>query len=206
MDIRFGITMRITHAQGYNEPRDTIARDWSNYIMDAFPKSKYLFIPNIGEKAVDFIKKWKINMLVISGGDDLGVTPERDVTENGLLRYAIETNIPIIAICRGIQLVHSFYGGKLIRGNESFVKTHRANKHNVKINNSIEEVNSFHTNRIDEKTLNKRFNIFARCTNDNSIEGIEGNQILAMMWHPERDKGVSSWNKLLIENFIKKNI
>ena len=58
--------MRVTNAEGYNEPRDSIARDWSNYFIKAFPESKFLFIPNIGIEAVNFIKKWDINVLVIT--------------------------------------------------------------------------------------------------------------------------------------------
>lgn len=198
--------MRITNAEGYYEPRDTIARDWSDYIMGAFPKSKFLFIPNIGLKAVDFIKKWDVNVLILSGGDDIGISPERDNTEIDLLEYAIKSNITIIAVCRGLQLVHQYYGGKLLSGDKNFVEKHRANNHKIKINNSLVEVNSYHTNMIDKNTINENFTIFARCVQDNSIEGIKDNNILAMMWHPERDEEISSWNKLLIKNFIKKNM
>lgn len=205
MELRFGITMRITNADGYDEPRDTIAHDWSGYISNAFPDSKFLFIPNIGENAVDFIKKWGINVLIISGGDDIGATPLRDITETALLKYAINSKIPTIAICRGLQLVHDYFGGKLIGGSNTFINTHRANPHDINIENSIRIVNSYHTNKIDENSLSKEAKILARCAVDDSIEAIEIRNILAMMWHPERDEEISVWNKLLIEKFISIN-
>ncbi|MDA3892338.1 MAG: gamma-glutamyl-gamma-aminobutyrate hydrolase family protein [Salinivirgaceae bacterium] len=204
MEWRFGITMRITNADGYDEPRDTIAQDWSTYMTGAFPKSKFLFIPNIGKKAVDFIKKWDINALIISGGDDIGVTPERDITEIALIKHTIDANLPIIAVCRGMQMIHTYFDGKLINGDKTFVEQHRAIPHNINFANTTREVNSYHTNLINEDTLSKEFNILARCSLDKTIEAFEGKNILAMMWHPERDINISDWNKKLIEDFINK--
>ena len=194
--------MRVTNDSGYNEPRDTIALDWSKYFLKAFPQDRFLFIPNIQDKAIDYIKKWDINVLVLSGGDDLGIYYERDKTEVSLLNYALKNGIPVIAICRGMQLVHNFFGGKIENGINEFITNHRSSKHSITIENKIREVNSFHTNYIKEDTLNEKFIVFARCMQDNTIEGFRNDQILAMMWHPERDLKVSLWNKLLIKNFL----
>ena len=68
----------------------------------------------------------------------------------------------------------------------------------------VRSVNSYHTNMIDEKTVNNSFMIFARCISDNSVEGVRNDSILAMMWHPEREEKMEKWNKRLIENFIRK--
>ena len=54
-----------------------------------------------------------------------------------------------------------------------------------------------------EVQVYKNFKIWARCPHDNSIEGIINDKILAMMWHPERDKKISIWNKQLIEKFLQ---
>ena len=194
--------MRITNADGYDEPRDTISQDWSRYMTEAFPESGFLFIPNLGDKAIDYIKEWDINVLILTGGDDLGVHALRDETEIALLKYALDINMPILAICRGFQLVHAYFGGEILPGNDSFIKTHRATHHDVIFDNKPISVNSFHTNIIDETSIHRNINILARCTKDHSIEAYEINNILAMMWHPERDKTISRWNKELIENFI----
>ena len=199
---KFGITMRVTNAFGYNEPRDTIAMDWSKYMLKAFPDEQFIFIPNLEVDVIDYIKKWGINVLVLSGGDDLGVYSKRDETEYLLLEYALKMKIQVIAICRGLQLVHTYFGGKMKPGNKEFVIQHRSNMHLIKMKNSIRKVNSYHSILIEEESINEGFEIFARCKIDNSVEGIRNNLILAMMWHPERDKKIAMWNKLLIEDFL----
>ena len=199
---RFGITMRISHAPGYDEPRDAIAKDWSKYMQSAFPDSQYLFIPNIEKNVIDFINKWEINVIILSGGDNIGNYPQRDNTETILLEYALANDIPVIGICRGMQLIHDYFGGKIGAGDESFANNHRAKNHKVVISNSVFEVNSYHTNIIIEETIHKDFYIYARCTADNSVEGMKSKNILTMMWHPERDKIISSWNKKNIEEFL----
>ena len=200
---RFGITMRITNALGYEEPRESIASDWNAYMLTAFPDSQFVYIPNIEKNVTDYIDKLDINVLILSGGDDLGVYYRRDKTELLALEYALEKKIPIIAICRGLQLVHTYFGGKLVFGSEKFVVEHKATKHLIDIDGSEKEVNSYHTNYLIEESTSNRFEIFARCKTDNSVEGIRNKNILAMMWHPERDNKVVEWNKILIEKFLK---
>lgn len=204
MKFKFGITMRVTNPVDYDEPRDSIARDWSNFMLRNFPSSSFLFIPNIGNNVIDYIDKWNVDVLILSGGDDLGKTVDRDNTENILLEYALNINMPIIAVCRGLQLVHTYFNGEVKKGEVDFVLNHRAVNHNVKTNTGIVNVNSYHTNYIDEKSIHKDFEIFARCEKDNSIEGIINKKILGIMWHPERKNLNADYNKLLIENFLKK--
>lgn len=201
---RFGITMRETNAQGYFEPRDSISFDWSKYMLSAFPDSQFVYIPNIEENVIDYIKKLKIDVLILSGGDDIGITPRRDNTELLALKYALKVKIPVIAICRGLQLVHTYFGGKLESGNNAYVTEHKATNHLIDIDGSSRMVNSYHTNYLVEDSISDNLEIFARSKNDNTIEGLLNRDILAMMWHPERDAEIVEWNKLLIENFLKK--
>ena len=81
--------MRMTNAQGYHEPRDTIAQDWPKYIDYLFPEANYFFIPNIEEEAVNYCKKNNINLLILSGGDNIGLFEKRDKTEHALLEFMI---------------------------------------------------------------------------------------------------------------------
>lgn len=66
-------------------------------------------------------------LLLIGGGDVdpirygapvsnavYGVEPERDEEETELLRGAIERGVPVLAICRGIQVLNVAFGGTLI--------------------------------------------------------------------------------------------
>ena len=194
--------MRVTNAQNYHELRDTIAQDWPRYINYLFPEANYFFIPNIGEDAVNYCKKNNINLLILSGGDDIGVFEKRDNTELALLEFMISNKLPVIGICRGMQLIHNYLGGDIMKGNDSFVNEHRATKHKVRIKNEIITVNSYHNLKIDELTLNTELSILARNISDDSIEAFIGPKILGLMWHPERDVYFSTYTKQLIIKFL----
>jgi putative glutamine amidotransferase len=197
--------MRITDAQGYNEPRDTIAQDWPRYMDYLFPEANYFFIPNIEEKAVNFCEKKNINLLIITGGDDIGLYKKRDKTELALLEFMISKKLPVIGICRGMQLIYHYYGGNITNGNDSFVKAHRATEHKVIINDKTVNVNSYHNCKIEETTLHSNLSILARNVNDNSIEAFTGEKLLGLMWHPERDLQFSKFTKQLIIKFLLYN-
>lgn len=203
MSLRIGISMREVNAIGYEEKRDAIARDWPNYMFNVFPNAKWTFIPNLGIKSVEYFQKWDLNALFLSGGDDIGVTQDRDNSEIELLKYALKKKIPIVAICRGMQLVHTFYKGQLTNGNNTFKTNHKATKHLVSLEGEQHMVNSFHTNKIVEETIHESFEITSRCIKDNSVEGFKNDKIITMMWHPERDKNYPKWNEELIKKFLQ---
>jgi gamma-glutamyl-gamma-aminobutyrate hydrolase PuuD len=70
-----------------------------------------------------------VDGLVFSGGSDLdpelygqeahpettGVVPERDSAELALLRAALERDVPVLAICRGSQILNVALGGDLVQ-------------------------------------------------------------------------------------------
>jgi len=51
--------------------------------------------------------------LILSGGADLDPAAERDRGELGLLTGALERDLPVLAICRGMQLLNVAKGGNL---------------------------------------------------------------------------------------------
>jgi len=67
--------------------------------------------------------------LVLSGGPDLDpasygqararattlVAPERDAAELALLRAALARDMPVLGVCRGMQLINVAYGGALVQ-------------------------------------------------------------------------------------------
>lgn len=203
-EIRIGISMRITEATNYVEDRNSIASDWSQYLMSEFPEYKWIFIPNIEEKAIDYFRQWNLNALFLTGGDDLGKYPKRDNTEFTLLKMAVEDNIPVVGICRGMQLIHVFFDGKIDQGKEEFQRTHINKKHSVTFQAEKYETNSFHSNKINEDSLHKDFKIISRCEEDLTVEAIEKPGVLGLMWHPERATPYQKWNSTYIKEFIEK--
>ena len=71
--------------------------------------------------------------VLFSGGGDISTTlygedsgepiPERDIFEIGLLGEALKRKKPVMAICRGLQLVNVYFGGTLIQDIPTSVKT-----------------------------------------------------------------------------------
>ncbi|MBV7508445.1 gamma-glutamyl-gamma-aminobutyrate hydrolase family protein [Bacillus sp. sid0103] len=67
--------------------------------------------------------------IILSGGEDVDpnlfgqephhnlgpTTPERDLAEIAIVKYALENNIPLLAICRGVQILNVALGGTLIQ-------------------------------------------------------------------------------------------
>jgi putative glutamine amidotransferase len=70
-----------------------------------------------------------IDGLILSGGNDVdpasygaaphpetrGVTPERDEFEVALIRRAVELDMPVLGICRGMQVLNVALGGTLLQ-------------------------------------------------------------------------------------------
>lgn len=146
----------------------------------------------------------------------------RDKFEIEAFKLAQKNNIPILAICRGLQLVNVICEGTLIQdlGDEKLNKIHKGNpdkKHTVNIvDNSLLKdithlssglVNSAHHQAIDK--LGNGLLINSRAV-DGTIEGIEWIDkknnpfMLAVQWHPERmeNKENNELSKNIKERFI----
>ena len=201
---RIGITTRITQAADYIEARDSLAHDWGVFFKREFPNDIWVSIPNIGNEAVNYFKSLSLNVLILSGGDSLGETPKRDQTEFALLEYALANSIPIISVCRGMQLVHTYFGGKIIKGNECFSSIHRAKMHEI-ITEEEEFfwVNSYHNDCLLEEGFSDELNVIARCTKDHTIEAFINKNLIGLMWHPERAMKASEWSDNLIKKFLQ---
>lgn len=55
-----------------------------------------------------------IDALVLVGGEDVGDDPLRDASELSLLGAALDATLPVLAVCRGHQLLNVHLGGTLV--------------------------------------------------------------------------------------------
>jgi putative glutamine amidotransferase len=143
-----------------------------------------------------------------------------DQLDLDVIEIAQEKKIPIFGICRGLQIINVALGGSLIQDipkdildhNISFKNKTKDSGHFVSIVKESKlhslfkeeiEVNSYHHQAIDR--LADGLTICA-VSSDGIIEAIEGENILAVQWHPERmtQDGVFNIFDLWISTIIQK--
>ena len=149
------------------------------------------------------------------------IRAHRDEFEFRVFQRVVKTSKPILAICRGAQLVNIALGGTLYQDIPSELHTkisHRQSEpkfspsHDVKIisNTPLHEMmgaeqiraNSFHHQAM--KTLGKGLEIMA-VAEDGIIEAVYslGEQyVRAYQWHPERLFEADGQNRMIFEDFI----
>jgi putative glutamine amidotransferase len=203
-----GISLRVVTASNYDEKRDALSHDWTKF----FEKLKInpLLIPNRINDITSFLDDMKICGIILSGGDNIGDNSERDKTEEKILNYSIEKKIPLIGICRGMQVINKFFGGTIKTSENS---NHVGNHHSVSLLANFVSlletenlrVNSFHNNIIKQKNLGQNLEPFA-ISDDNTIEGFYHSKlpIFGIMWHPEREQNHQN-EKIIRKIFSGKN-
>ena len=148
--------------------------------------------------------------LLLAGGGDLdpatygamaqaevyGVSHHQDAFELALLRAALEEGLPVLAICRGLQLLNVAQGGTLdqhITDGETTVH-HRGHLHAVEVSHGCRlaaalgsgsvEGWSMHHQAVER--LGRDLVVTARA-DDGVIEGVELPEgwVVGVQWHPE---------------------
>lgn len=185
-NLKIGISMRELHAASYPEIRDGIARDWIIFLNNLMPEAKYILLPNIEDKIIRYVREWGLNAFILTGGEDIGSSRERDNTESLIFNYAQKNSYPILGVCRGFQLIFNLLGGS-IKVNDNIEHT-EADEHKINYKGRNYSVSSYHSNILIEKSSPDCLEITSRCLIDQSIESYKGQNILGFMWHPERDK------------------
>jgi putative glutamine amidotransferase len=207
---RIAITQRVEVIKSYGERRDCLDQQWFNFVFAL----GYLPIPlpNIDKQhARSYIDELQLDGIIFSGGNSIAslnkhaddAAPERDLFEAALLEAAIEKNIPVIGVCRGMQLINDALNGYLEK-----IEGHVGHKHKIKslASNYVlpDTVNSFHNYCIPANGLAHSLIPIATDEHEN-IEAFVHNEhsILGMMWHPEREEKFSPLDIQLIKRTLK---
>lgn len=134
-----------------------------------------------------------------------GITPERDVQELLLVRFAYDRQIPMLGICKGIQMINAALGGTLYQDIHSQMEgvrikhiqdqDRRFPSHTVALaedsilyklfKQSTIAVNSFHHQACKDAAPCLKVTATSA---DGVIEAVESNEhksILGVQWHPE---------------------
>ena len=172
---------------------------------------------------VDIHPKYYKQSIHYPGAPEKGFQTHRDDFEFSVFEKSLKKNIPVLGICRGLQLINVFCEGTLVQDLGAKNSTHQSDehdrKHNVKVENGTilqsivqvnsGKVNSAHHQSIQQLGKNLLVNSYSE---DGVIEGIEWKDkenrsfMLGVQWHPERmDKaGIpdSPFSKNVREYFI----
>jgi putative glutamine amidotransferase len=158
--------------------------------------------------------------LMLAGGSDIdpssygarphpqtrGTWPERDRFELALGHAALDRDMPVLGICRGMELLNVACGGTLVQHLPDAIGSERHrhtpgtfSDHEVRIADGTltaravgatsSEVKSHHHQGVGE--LGEDVTVTGWCVEDNAIEAIELPAkafALGVLWHPEEDE------------------
>lgn len=154
-------------------------------------------VPNVivGRGLDDWLGSIQPEGVVLSGGNDIGESQRRDATERCLIEYALNRGIPILGICRGMQMLACWAGAPLRP-----VSGHVRSRHQIRGEINA-DVNSYH--RYSLSSCPKGFVVTGQ-SDDGEIESIRHEALRweGWMWHPEREPEFSAQDIERLEKLL----
>lgn len=189
------ITQRRDKVDKTNETRDALDVRWAKILFNL----GFMPLPVCSELAgsAEYLEQLQPDGILLSGGNDIGTAPKRDQLEVQLLDYAKNNNLPVLGVCRGMQMINNFFGGSLAQ-----VEGHVSMRHLLEGNwaekQGYKQVNSYHNQAVRLETLASSLESLA--TTDGVIEAVRHTTLpwLGIMWHPEREETLSNEDKNLL--------
>ena len=190
------VSQRVDYITEYDEFRDALDQRLIDFIVACnghpIPVPNTLIASGMLDRWLDCVLP---DAVVLSGGNDIGKSLDRDNTERRLLDYAAGRALPVLGICRGMQMMGVWAGESL-----KSVVDHVRSAHLIAglIN---QEVNSYH--EFSLLGVPEGFVELARSL-DGELEAIRHNDLPweGWMWHPERGTPSASWQVLRYQSLL----
>ncbi len=204
------VSQRVDYFHKNNEKRNSLDQRWTTFLLkcNLYP----IFLSNDKKYIEYFVKNEKFKGILLTGGNNISKVShldnyeERDQLEKFLIDYAIKHDIPILGVCRGMQMIQDYFGVKLKK-----IKGHNKGKHKI----------IFEKNKLFSINTSKNFKYFPSYHNygtnidndkfkkiayssDNIIEAIQHKKfkIYCQMWHPERNSRILDFDIKIFKRFF----
>mgnify|MGYP002725718225 CR=1 FL=1 len=216
--MKVAISLRMDQKHG--DDRSILEEAYNKYLQQF--GIDLLLVPNTLSNVRDYLDKFNVEGIIISGGndvnpdeyggsvEDLSLAPFRDSTEDAMLNYAVQKDLPILGICRGMQRLNVHYQGKLVDFKKEGIShpAGREHSHTVSIIDYAHQldqeamINSYHNQGITLDTLSSSLKPFA--VSGDIVEGLYHPDlpIAGVQWHPERQSPNEAFNAKILRAFV----
>ena len=196
-----GVSQRIDSVPGRNEVRDSLDTRWGWLCRQL----NIMAVP-IGNSIPDvklYLDEFKFDGFILSGGNDLGKAQGRDYLERSILDHSKKLNLPVLGVCRGMQLINQYQGGQLIKVSGHVGSMHSELQGRWAEDFGISRVNSFHNYGISLEGLGNSLEAMV-VAEDGVVEAcrhVEFNWV-GLMWHPERNERLDNWDEQIMRRLF----
>jgi putative glutamine amidotransferase len=169
----------------------------------------------------------RVDAMVLLGGGDVcprsygqdetarlyGLNPELDMFEKSAIMAALTADLPVLAVCRGHQMLNVALGGTLIQ-HLSTTEDHRDVMHGVELDpgshaalamgTASPSVHSFHHQAID--TVADDLAVVGTHA-DGTIEAVQhrsASWVVGVQWHPEDTAGDDATQQGLFDELVRR--
>lgn len=208
--MKIGITQRICKVN--NIKKDCLSLRWYDFFKYYNKRSILYPIPNNSINISKWLDTFRFDIIVLTGGNDIGEEPVRDKTEKYIIKYCIQNKIPLLGVCRGLQFLNLFFNGKISNVKNVTNIIHTNSNHHIYFNDKIPFfksfnkkilVNSFHNYCVTLSDISPCLIAIAKI--DAVIECLihRRHKILGVQWHPERYNNFKKTDFILLDYLLQ---
>ncbi len=209
---RIGLTQRVSVVEDYGERRDCLDQEWTT-LLESFGFTP-IPLPNMVADPQFYLDALDLDGFILTSGNDLSSlddsdvpAPERDEFEEAVIDYAIDEELPVLGVCRGLELINTYFGGALTTVDGHVDQNHQISFEDVDEGLQLPSeatVNSYHGYGIDSKDVGDDLVTIGRVPNS-TIEFVTHatHSIWGMMWHPERESPSETVDRQIIKHIFE---